>query len=32
MAAGSVVNKDVSPHCLVAGVLAKVVKTGVSWN
>lgn len=32
VAAGSVVNKDVPPHCLVAGVPAKVVKTGVSWN
>ena len=32
VAAGSVVTKDVPPHCLVAGVPAKVVKTGVSWN
>ena len=32
VAAGSVVNKDVPPHCLVAGVPAKVVKTCVSWN
>lgn len=32
VAAGSVVNKDVPPHCLVAGVPAKVVKTDVSWN
>ena len=32
IAAGSVVNKDVPSHCLVAGVPAKVVKTDVSWN
>lgn len=32
VAAGSVVNKDVPPHCLVAGVPAKVVKTDVTWN
>ena len=32
VAAGSVVNKDVPPHCMVAGVPAKVVKTNVSWN
>ncbi len=32
VAAGSVVNKDVPPHCLVAGVPAKVVKTDVSWS
>lgn len=32
VAAGSVVNKDIPPHCLVAGVPAKVVKTDVSWN
>lgn len=32
VAAGSVVNKDVPPRCLVAGVPAKVVKTDVSWN
>ena len=32
VAAGSVVTKDVSSHCLVAGVPAKVVKTDVSWN
>lgn len=31
-AAGSVVNKDVPPHCLVAGVPAKVVKTDVTWS
>ncbi len=32
VAAGSVVNKDVPPHCLVAGVPAKVVKTNVTWS
>ena len=32
VAAGSVVNKDVPAHCLVAGVPAKVVKTNVSWE
>lgn len=32
VAAGSVVNKDVPPHSLVAGVPAKVVKTDVSWS
>ena len=32
VAAGSVVTKDVPPHSLVAGVPAKVVKTGVEWN
>ena len=32
VAAGSVVNKDVPPHCLVAGVPAKVIKTDVTWN
>lgn len=32
VAAGSVVNRDVPPHCLVAGVPAKVVKTNVSWS
>ena len=32
VAAGSVVTKDVPPHCLVAGVPAKVVKTEVTWN
>lgn len=32
VAAGSVVNKDVPSHCLVAGVPAKVVKTDVSWS
>ena len=32
VAAGSVVTKDVPPHCLVAGVPAKMVKTDVRWN
>ena len=32
VAAGSVVNKDIPPHCLVAGVPAKVVKTDVTWS
>ena len=32
VAAGSLVNKDVPPHCLVAGIPAKVVKSNVSWN
>ena len=32
VAAGSVVNKDVPSHCLVAGVPAKVVKTDVTWS
>ena len=32
IAAGSVVNKDVPPHCLAGGVPAKIIKTGVSWN
>lgn len=32
VAAGSVVNKDVPPHCLVGGVPARVIKTNVSWN
>lgn len=32
VAAGSVVNKDVPPHCLVAGVPAKVVKTDIEWS
>lgn len=32
VAAGSLVNKDVPPHSLVAGVPAKVMKTNVSWS
>lgn len=32
VAAGSVVNKDVPPYSLVAGVPAKVIKTNVSWS
>lgn len=32
VAAGSVANKDVPPHCLVAGVPAKVIKTNVTWS
>lgn len=32
VAASSLVNKDVPPHCLVAGVPAKVMKTDVSWS
>lgn len=32
VAAGSVVNKDVPPHCLVGGVPARVIKTNVSWS
>lgn len=32
VAAGSVVNKEVPPHCLVGGVPARVIKTNVSWN
>ena len=32
VAAGSLVNKDVPPHCLVAGIPAQVVKSDVSWN
>lgn len=32
VAAGSVVNKDVPPHCLVAGVPARIVKSNVVWE
>ena len=32
IAAGSVVNKDVPAHCMVGGVPAKVIKSGVSWS
>lgn len=32
VAAGSLVNKDVPPYSLVAGVPAKVVKTNVTWD
>lgn len=32
VAAGSLVNKDVPPYSLVAGVPAKVIKTNVSWS
>lgn len=32
VAAGSVVNKDVPPYCMVAGVPAKVIKTNVTWS
>ena len=32
VAAGSLVNKDVPSHCLVAGVPARVIKTGVNWS
>ena len=31
VAAGSVVTKDVPPHCMAAGVPARVIKTEVSW-
>jgi len=31
VAAGAVVNRDVPPRCLVAGVPAKVKKTDVTW-
>lgn len=32
IAAGSVVTKDIPPHCLAAGVPAKVVKENVKWE
>ena len=32
VAAGSVVSRNVPPHCLVSGVPAKVIATNVSWN
>ena len=32
VAAGSLVNKNVPPHSLVAGIPAKVVKTNVTWD
>lgn len=32
VAAGSLVNRDVPPHSLVAGVPAKVMKTDVLWS
>ena len=32
VAAGSVVTHDVPDHCLVAGVPAKVIKTGIDWK
>ena len=31
IAAGSVVTKDVPPHCMAAGVPARVIKTEVTW-
>lgn len=31
VAAGAIVTKDVPPHCIVAGVPAKVVKENVKW-
>jgi acetyltransferase-like isoleucine patch superfamily enzyme len=32
IAAGSVVTRDISPHCLAAGVPAKVIKENVRWK
>ena len=32
VAAGSVVTKDIPPHCLVAGIPAKIIKTDIFWN
>lgn len=32
IAAGSVVTKDVPPHCMAAGVPARVIKTEVTWR
>lgn len=32
VAAGSVVNKNVPPHCLVAGVPARVIRENITWK
>lgn len=32
VAAGSVVTKNVPPHCLVAGNPAKIIRTDIQWN